>query len=90
MPQPPLARQTVAVVAYNGVEQAENGCIEEGYLEVEVGDSVELLAETSEGHTASRYPRYVFARRLRASDKDMTAGIGTEGWLPEACVELWV
>jgi len=69
-------------VAYDGIEEAENGCSEDGYLPVVFGQCIEVLSNKPEhGHTRNRHNEYVYGRMVSEE------GRGRVGWLPSHIFE---
>eukprot|EP00929_Paragymnodinium_shiwhaense_P104876 TRINITY_DN69678_c0_g1_i1.p1 TRINITY_DN69678_c0_g1~~TRINITY_DN69678_c0_g1_i1.p1 ORF type:complete len:452 (-),score=91.70 TRINITY_DN69678_c0_g1_i1:98-1453(-) len=68
----------VVSLSYDAWEMAADGRPEIGYLAVNLGDSVRILSDPSDGETTNRFPRYVFAQ----------GPSGDRGWLPTDCFTI--
>ena len=71
---PASAARRVVVKPYNGVEFDDSrGQIEHGYLQVSVGDEVDVLCPTIPGHRGNSFAEYTYVRNSR---------VGGFGWIP--------
>jgi len=73
----PLCHPTVA--EYDGLEAAENGPVELGYLALSAGVLVAVASETKPGHRANRFPHYLYGCVLGSEQH--------QGWFPSAVFE---
>ena len=71
---PASAVRRVVVKPYNGLELDDSrGQIEYGYLQVSVGDEVDVLCPTIPGHRGNSFAEYTYVRNSR---------VGGFGWIP--------
>ena len=71
---PASAARRVVVKPYNGVEFDDSrGQIEHGYLQVSVGDEVDVLSPTIPGHQGNSFAEYTYVSNGR---------VGGFGWIP--------
>ena len=69
-----------AVAAYEGIEFAETGGIEMGYMRVEVGDRLEVLSSDTAGHTRKALATYLYCRKIVDEFNEEA------GWMPSSCL----
>ena len=71
---PSSAARRVVVKPYNGLEFDDSrGQIEHGYLQVSVGDEVDVLSPTIPGHQGNSFAEYTYVSNGR---------VGGFGWIP--------